>query len=145
MIHSESENTACSLMLTTVSSFLFSQHQKGWSKILYLHLDVKQIFDMYSTHSTHYLVQGSFHNSTDCNSILNMPFLPHVFKTILIFTYNCHLRDFSTFVGFFFLISSLLLIKIEHTNITSRFIETAFNLFGVTGDGHINAKVFLDF
>ena len=34
MIHSESENTACSPMLTTVSSFLFSQHQKGWSKIL---------------------------------------------------------------------------------------------------------------
>ena len=77
VIHSESENTACSLMLTTVSSFLFSQHQKGWSKILYLHLDVKQIFDMYSTHSTHYVVQGSFHNSTDCNPILNMPFLPH--------------------------------------------------------------------
>ena len=34
MIHSESENTACSPMLTTVSSFLFSQHQKGWEKIL---------------------------------------------------------------------------------------------------------------
>ena len=25
----------------------------------------------------------------------------------------------------------------------SRFIETAFNLFDVTGDGHINAKVFI--
>ena len=33
-IHSESENTACSPMPTTVSSFLFSRHQKGWPKIL---------------------------------------------------------------------------------------------------------------
>ena len=28
-------------------------------------------------------------------------------------------------------------------NCISRFIETAFNLFDVTGDGHINAKVFI--
>ena len=27
--------------------------------------------------------------------------------------------------------------------LTSRFIETAFNLFDVTGDGHINAKVLM--
>ena len=52
----------------------------------------------------------------------NLFYLTPVFKTILI-----------------------LLIKIEQTKITSRFIETAFNLFDVTGDGHINAKVFLDF
>ena len=52
----------------------------------------------------------------------NLFYLTPVFKTILI-----------------------LLIKIEQTKITSRFIETAFNLFDVTGDGHINAKVFPDF
>ena len=52
----------------------------------------------------------------------NLFYLTPVFKTILI-----------------------LLIKIEQTQITSRFIETAFNLFDVTGDGHINAKVFPDF
>ena len=73
-------------------------------------------------------------------------YLTSGFKTILIFTYICHLWDFSTIVDFFFFcISALLLIKIEQTTIISRFIETAFNLFDVTGDGHINAKVFLDF
>ena len=98
------------------------------------------------THSTHYVVQGSFHNSTDCNPILNMPFLPHFrfqnYPNIYIYL---PFVGFLHFRRFLFLISSLLLIKIEQTNITSRFIETAFNLFDVTGDGHINAKVFLDF
>ena len=98
------------------------------------------------THSTHYVVQGSFHNSTDCNPILNMPFLPHFrfqnYPNIYIYL---PFVGFLHFPRFLFLISSLLLIKIEQTYITSRFIETAFNLFDVTGDGHINAKVFLDF
>ena len=71
------------------------------------------------THSTHYVVQGSFHNSTDCNPILNMPFLPH-FR----FQNYPNIYIYLPFVGFlhfrrflFFLISALLLIKIEQTKL----------------------------
>ena len=177
MIHSESENTACSPMLTTVSSFLFSQHQKGWEKILcqqqkrsYLQTNMWYaliayiiVNENYHWSSYHISFRSSdlYINTWTFNFLqkkivstllliltqywICLFYLTSGFKTILIFTYT-------PFVGFlhfrrflFFCISALSLIKIEQTKITSRFIETAFNLFDVTGDGHINAKVFINF